>query len=56
MTWFGYVLIATCVLNVALTIGQIGKPRRPIDRSTAVGSLVVNALYVWALATIGTNG
>lgn len=48
-------LIGLQALGVGLTIGVIGKPRRPITPSVAVGTLVSGMLHIAALFYISSQ-
>jgi|PlaIllAssembly_1097288.scaffolds.fasta_scaffold3359089_1 hypothetical protein len=44
--WFKYVLISLFILNTLMVVWTVGEPRKPIDRLTAVLSVIVNSLFV----------
>lgn len=46
MTWFDYLLIGWWLLGVALTIAIVGKPRKPIEGSTAALTFFITALLI----------
>ncbi len=47
MTWPKYVLIALNALSALVSVSQIGKPRKPLEASTAVGVIVIDVLLCW---------
>lgn len=49
MTWFDYILLAWWALGSLLVIGQIGKPRKTLEPSTAVVVCIINGLFVAGL-------
>ncbi len=49
MTWFDYTLLAWWAIGSLLVVGQIGKPRKPLEPSTVVVILILNALFATGL-------
>lgn len=46
MNWLFWLLIGWWTLGVLLTVGGIGKPRKPINNATAVTTIVVHAILI----------
>lgn len=46
MTWFAWTLVAWLAVGVAATIAVIGKPRKPVDPTTAVVTLIINGFLI----------
>lgn len=49
MTWIDYVLIGWIALGALLTVGQIGKPRKPTTPDIAVSVPVIDAAIIAAM-------
>ena len=49
MNWFDYTLVAWWLFSTLVVIGAVGKPRKPVEPSTAVGVSIVNGLLVAGL-------
>lgn len=47
--WLAVSLIAMYALSSIVTITQIGKPRKPLDSSSAAVIVVINSLIVTAI-------
>lgn len=47
MSWPKYVLLAFQALGVLLTVGQIGKVRKPLTPNIAAVSLIVSGVVAW---------
>lgn len=55
MTWFGWIFVGWYAVSSLLVIGSIGKPRQPTHPATAVLMVVVAALMITGVLTIGTG-
>lgn len=53
LTWFSFVLVAWFVWSSVLVWRGVGKPREPITRSGAIGSIVVTVVMILGVAVIG---
>lgn len=53
MTWFGWFLAAWFLLGNVVSISQIGKPRKPVDTSSAAIGVVISALLIAGLVLVG---
>jgi len=42
-------------LALTITVAQVGKPRKPLEASTAAVIIVIHALLIWGLIAIGTT-
>ena len=47
MTWPKIVLLAFYALSALITVSQIGKPRKPLEPSTAAVMLAVSGVFAW---------
>lgn len=54
MTWFGWLLASDLGLTVLWKIWTVGRPRKPISGGEAAFAVIVVALYIFGMATIGT--
>lgn len=52
MVWQQVVAIAVVALGALATVVEVGKPRKIITPGMAALSLVVNALFIWMIASI----
>ena len=55
MTWFGWFLILFTLLGIAVSIANVGKPRKPLDAGTAAWVFVVQGLLVVGILLVGTG-
>lgn len=53
MRWEAWVLAAWIVLGLLLMIGQIGKPRKPIEPATCVVAMFITGALVWLTIRLG---
>lgn len=53
MTWFDYVLTGWLIFGALAGVAIIGKKRDPINPSTAVLTVVINALIIVGLVLVG---
>ncbi|HWI02639.1 MAG TPA: hypothetical protein VNT52_02265 [Acidimicrobiales bacterium] len=42
-------IVGLMVVGTLCTVALVGKPRKPIDGATAVGTVILNALVVWGV-------
>lgn len=54
MVWYAWVLVALFALGALATIARIDKPREPIDTGTAIATVIIHGLYVWAIVSLAT--
>ena len=55
MNWFGWLLVAWWAVSALLTVGYIGKPRKPLVPSTAVVVILIYAALIVGLLAVGTG-
>ncbi len=55
MTWYGWFLLGWWAFVSLLVVGMIGRKRDPITPASAVATIVINALFIWGLVTVGTG-
>lgn len=53
MEWILWVVVGFIILGNLMVVGQIGKEGKPTTRQTAVISLILWGLVVWAIIAIG---
>lgn len=53
LTWFTFVLVAWFTYAAVLVVKAVGKPREPITRSVAIGTIVVTVVMVVGVAVVG---
>lgn len=49
MSWFDYVLVAFWLFGAFVTITVVGKPRKPLDSTTAAIIVAINILFIAGL-------
>lgn len=49
MTWFDYFLVAFWLFGIGMTVTAVGKPRRPIESTTAAIVVMINLLFIAGL-------
>lgn len=49
MSWFDYILVALWLFSVLATVTSVGKPRKPIDGTTAAVIVAINILFIAGL-------
>lgn len=55
MNWFGWLLVAWWAASALFTVGNIGKPNKPTRPGVAVAVVVIDALLIVGLLTMGTG-
>lgn len=53
LTWFSFVIVAWFVYSSVLVWRGVGKPREPITRAVAIGSIVVTVVMILGVAVVG---
>lgn len=52
--WYGWLLIASCLIKPLLMPFFVGKKREPYTPTDCFVSWLLTALYVWALVELAT--
>lgn len=55
MPWYAWLVTALVGVSTLVTIGSVGKPRKPTTPGIAVAVVVVNGLFVWGVVALGTR-
>lgn len=55
VTWFGGAYLALAILGSLWAIGQVDEPREPRTFTEVSIGIVVQALIIWGLFTVGVT-